>query len=254
MQHALSLPALGTSRLMTPVQACQPQRHMRSEHLLCTAFPDAHQAPSQLSAHTASAMASPFAGTDRLETTERPPGHGCSHKVLQLEGATLQVVLHAARRPHDHIAAAPEDALLGPIGAAPVQAHRGQVGRLPDELKVCMHLQEGLGSGTSESMVGRYMPEGIRLGRGIMMQAAALCHCRERRCGWEALWENFQAAELSESPRAGLLAEFTALSCLHEHAQRVQTLTFLSKHLIMIARKESSGLPAWRARGWAPAR
>ncbi len=62
------------------------------------------------------------------------------HELLKLEAAALQMVLHTSRRAHHHIAAASQDVLLGPIGAASVQAHCAEVGRLANVLEVCMHL------------------------------------------------------------------------------------------------------------------
>ena len=65
---------------------------------------------------------------------------GDALEVLQLEGAALEVVLDAPRGADDHVAAAAQHALLGPVGRAAVQADRGQGRRAPDELEVRVHL------------------------------------------------------------------------------------------------------------------
>ena len=80
-------------------------------------------------------------------SVRRKDGGRVSHEILQLQGPPFQVVLDSSGGSHHHIAAAPQNAFLGAIRAAAVQAHCAQVACLANVLKVCMHLQQAEANG-----------------------------------------------------------------------------------------------------------
>lgn len=68
---------------------------------------------------------------------------GRALQLVQAQAAALQVVLDAAGRADHDVQAAPQRTLLRPVRAAAVQAGGRQRCRLPDVLKVRVHLRGG---------------------------------------------------------------------------------------------------------------